>query len=49
MIKNLKGGARFDIELTKQEIELIERLIDVKIESNKDLNYAIGVILEQVK
>lgn len=49
MIKNLKGGARFNIELTKQEIELIECLIDIKIESNEDLNYAISVILEQVK
>jgi hypothetical protein len=49
MIQSLKGDASFNIELTKQEIELIEYLVDLKIESDEDLSYAISVILEQVK
>ena len=49
MIQNLKGGASFNIKLTKEEIELIEHLVGLDIYNDEDISYAISVILEQAK
>lgn len=49
MIQYSNEGVSFNIILTKEEIKLIEHLVDIDIECDEDMSYAISVILEQVK